>query len=82
MLDALKDIGRNRELRSLSKLGSFVLTVEVDVLHPTVVVRGGGLSNVLLEDDDVGVGNFYRVGGGEKRSNSLVDCLCAESRCR
>ena len=58
MLKTFKDIGRKRELRSLSKLGSLVLVVEVDVLHPAVVIRGSSLGDVLLEDDDVGTRNF------------------------
>lgn len=82
MLEALEDIGRDRELRPLSKLGSLVLAVEVDVLHPAVVVRGRSLGNVLLEDDDVRIRDLNRVCGGEQRGHSLVDCLCAEGRCR
>ena len=61
MLEALKDVGRNRELRSLSKLGSLSLAVEVDVLHPAVMVAGGSLGDVLLEDDDVGIGDFFGI---------------------
>jgi len=53
MLDALKDIGRDRELGSLSKLGPLGLALNVDVLHPAVMIRGGSLGNVLLEDDDI-----------------------------
>ena len=56
MLEALKDIGCNRELRSLSKLGSFGLAVEVDVLHPAVMIRGSSLGDVFLEDNNVRVG--------------------------
>ena len=61
MFETLENIGRNRELRSLSKLGSLVLVVGVDVLHPAVVVAGSSLRNVLLEDDNVGIGDLYRV---------------------
>lgn len=41
VLDALEDVGCNWELRSLSKLCSDVLALEVDVLHPAVVVGSG-----------------------------------------
>jgi hypothetical protein len=58
MLETLKDIGRNGKLRSLSKLGSFVRVVEVDVLHPAVMIRGSSLGNVFLEDDDIGIGHL------------------------
>ena len=58
MLDPFKNIGGEGELRPLSKLGSLVLVVEVDVLHPAVVIRGSSLGDVLLEDDDVGIRNF------------------------
>lgn len=61
MLEALKDIGCNRELRSLSKLGSLSLAVEVDVLHPAVMIRGSSLGDMFLEDNDVGVGHFNGI---------------------
>ena len=61
MLDALKDIGGNRELRSLSKLASLSLAVEVDVLHPAVMIRGSSFGNVFLEDDNVRVGDFNGI---------------------
>jgi len=41
VLDALEYIGCNWELRSLSELCSNVLALEVDVLHPAVVVGSG-----------------------------------------
>ena len=65
MLEALKDVGRDRELRSLSKLGSLGLAVEVDVLHPAVMITGSSLGNVFLEDNDVGVGHFNGIRGGD-----------------
>lgn len=61
VLDALEDIGCNWELPTFSELSSDVLALEVDVLHPAVVIGGSGLSDVLLEDDDVGIGDFDRV---------------------
>ncbi len=82
VLETLEDIGGHRELGTLSELRSLTLNLSVDILHPGVVVRGGCLGDVLLEDDNVGVGNFNRVGRGEQRSNSLVNGLGVEGRCR
>lgn len=79
---ALEDIAGDRELRPLSELGSLGLTVEVDVLHPAMVVAGGCLGNMFLEDDDVGVGNLYRIRGRKERSETFVDGLGAEGWCR
>lgn len=62
VLDALEDISRERELPSFSEFSSDILALEVDVLHPAVVVGGSSLSDVLLEDDDVGIGDFDGVG--------------------
>ena len=61
MLDPFKNIGGEGELRPLSKLGSLVLVVEVDVLHPAVMIRGSSLGDVFLEDNDVGVGHFNGI---------------------
>jgi hypothetical protein len=61
MLEALEDVGCDGELRSLPKLGSLILAVEVDVLHPAVVIRGSSLADVLLEHYDVGIRNFNGI---------------------
>jgi len=82
VLETLEDIGRDRELGTLSELSSLNLNLGMDILHPGVVISGGCLRDVLLEDDDVGVGNFNRVGRGEQRSNALVDGLGVQGRCR
>lgn len=61
---ALEDIvGNHRELGTLPKLGPGILALEVDVLHPAVVVVGRVRGDVLLEDDNVGVGHGLGVGG-------------------
>lgn len=51
VLHSLKDGLSERELRSFSELGSFILAVQMNVLHPAVVVRGGCLGDMLLEYD-------------------------------
>lgn len=55
VLHALKDIGRDWELGALSELCSLNLTLQVDVLHPAVVVGSRCLGDMLLENNDVGV---------------------------
>ena len=82
VLDALKYIACNGKLPTFSELSSAILTLEVDVLHPTVVDRSSSLRNVLLEDDDVGVWDLYGVRRGEKRSSTFVDGFGAECGCR
>jgi hypothetical protein len=61
MFQALEDVVGDRELRSLSELCSLGLALEMDVLHPAVMVAGGSLGDVLLEDDDVGIGDFFGI---------------------
>ena len=82
VLETLEDIGGDWELRAFSELSSNVLALAVDVLHPAVVVRSRFLRDVLLEDDNVGIGDGLCVGGGEDGSCSLVDGLGAEGWCR
>lgn len=57
VFEALEDIAGDRELRTLSELSPLCLALEVDVLHPCVMVGGRLVGDVLLEDDDVGVGD-------------------------
>jgi len=80
MFETLKDIFCDGELRALSKLCSHILFRGVDALHPAMVVGGSCLSHMLLENDDVGVGDLDRVGGREDGSDALVDGLGAEGR--
>jgi hypothetical protein len=82
MLETLEDIGGDWELRAFPELRSLNLSGSVDVLHPAVMVRGRGLADVLLEDDDVGIWDFDRVRRGEERSNSLVNGLGVGRGCR
>lgn len=78
MLDPLEDIVCQRELGTLPQLGSDVLALEVNVLHPAVMVLSRARSDVLLEDDDVGIGNGLRIGGRKERSSTFMDRLGAE----
>lgn len=58
MFKTLEDVVGDRELRALSKLCSHVLALDMGTLHPAVVVRGSSLGDMLLEDDDIGIGDF------------------------
>lgn len=78
VFETLEDIACDGELRALSKLCSDALAGCMGTLHPVVVAGSGSLSDMLLEDDNVGIGDFDRVGGGEERSNALVNSLGAE----
>jgi len=49
------------ELGALPQLRPLVLELQVDVLHPALVSGSGFRGDMLLEHDDVGVGNFLRV---------------------
>lgn len=53
VLQTLEDVGGDRKLSPLSELCSLDLALSVDVLHPAVVMGGGSLIDVLLEDHDI-----------------------------
>lgn len=54
MLEPLEDvIGNHGELATLPQLGPDILALEVDVLHPAVMVVGYSRGDVLFEHDDV-----------------------------
>ena len=83
MLEALEDVvGDHGELITLPQLGPDILALEVDVLHPAVMVVGCSGGDMLLEHDDVRVRYCLCVGGREERSNALMDGLSAEGRGR
>lgn len=81
VLDALEDVGCERELRSLSELSSPVLALEVDVLHPALMTRRCFIGNVLLEDDDIRIRYFDGIRRRENGSSVAVDSFSIESRC-
>ena len=79
MLEALEDVvGDHGELATLPQLVPDVLALEVDVLHPAMVVVGRRRGDVLLEHDNVRVRHRLCVGGREERSDALMDGLGAE----
>jgi hypothetical protein len=80
VLQSSENIIQERKLAALPQLCHLELSCIVDILHPAVVVLGAAGGNVLLELDDVLVGNDLRVLRGVKRSSITVDALVAEGR--
>lgn len=68
MLETLEDIAGHWELGALSELSPLCLALEVDVLHPGVMIGSRLVRDVLLEDDNVGVGNGHSIGRGDDGS--------------
>jgi hypothetical protein len=73
VLEALEDIGGERELGPLAQLHAFALALGVDVLDPAVVVLGIGMLDVLLEDDHVRVGHLLGLCRRENGRGIFVD---------
>lgn len=67
------------EERPLLQLSPLALRV-MDVLHPAVVSRSELGSDVLLENDDVGVGNLLRVGGRQDGGSFIMDGVNEDGR--
>ena len=69
--------------RPLLQLGAGELRV-VDVLHPHVMSRGGIILDMLLENDDIRVGNLLSICSRENRGCFIVDGANADGvgRCQ
>lgn len=80
VLETLKEIVCNGELRTLAELGPLVLAGSVDVLDPGVVGGRVGVLDVLLEDDNVRVWNLLGVDRGDDGSCVIVDGAGVEDR--
>ena len=52
----------NGEVTALPKLNALLLTITVELLDPGLVIRSARVAHMLLELDDVGVGNLLSVG--------------------
>ena len=64
--------------RSLSELQALSLALVVDVLNPHVVVASSLLVDMVLELDDVRVGNGLSIDGAEDGSGLVVNGSDAE----
>ena len=76
--ETFKDIACDGELGALSQLGSLSFTLSMDILYPAVMIGCSLFSYVLLEDDDVRVGNLDSVRSREDWSGLAVDSLGIE----
>jgi len=75
VLQAAEDIADQRHLAALLEVGALRLPGGVDVLDPGVVRRDRGLADMLLELDDVRVGDHLGVGRREDGGGVAVDGL-------
>ena len=75
VLQAAEDIANQGHLAALLKVGALRLPGGVDLLDPGVVRRDGGLADMLLELDDVRVGDHLGVGRRENGGGVAVDGL-------
>lgn len=79
VLQTIEDLLAERELAALSQLLLAGLLVgRVDRVEPDMVVSGVLICHMLLELDDVAVGNDLSVGRRQERSGISVNSLCAE----
>lgn len=81
MLETVKDSLEERLLRSLAKLELGARGLLVDVLNPVVVSGGIVVVDVILEGDQVGVGDGVSINRGDERSGIVVDALVAQGVC-
>lgn len=82
VLKATKDLTNDIIDTSLAKLEVLVVSIGalVDGLDPAVVASGGSVINVVLELDDVGVGDVIRIDSAQDGSGVAVDSFSAERR--
>lgn len=73
VLETVEDIIKHWRLRPLLQLRLGLLSVEVEVLDPVVMLGGQVCGDVLLELDHVAVGDLLCVGGGHDGSCIAVD---------
>lgn len=78
VLHALEDIIDNGDLAALSQLKALLLAIAVDVLDPSLVLRGRTVINVVLELDDVRVRDGISINGAQDGGGPLMDSANAE----
>lgn len=79
VLQTIKDLGGEGRLATLPQLKLTGLLVGgVDAVEPDMVLRGMLIIDMLLELDDVTVGNGLCVGRGQEGSSIRVNGLGAE----
>ena len=80
VLHALKDGVDDGHLGALSQLHLAGLHRRVQILDPAMVFGSERLVDVILEDDNVRVGDLLRVDRREERRVLAVDALVAKAR--
>lgn len=78
VLHAREDVIGGGAEATLAQLQTLLLAIVVHVLDPGVVVGGGRIIDVVLELDDVGVGDGVGLDGAQDGRGTIVDGLDAE----
>jgi hypothetical protein len=78
VLHAREDVIGGGAEATLAQLQTLLLAIVVHVLDPGVVVGGGRVIDVVLELDDVGVGDGVGLDGAQDGRGTIVDSLDAE----
>ena len=73
VLQTVKDVVGAEDVASLAELKALLLDVGVDALDPVVVLGGIRLIDVVLELDDVGIGDGVGLDGAQHGGRVLVD---------
>lgn len=80
MLHTGEELSDIRELAALAKLKPLLLALIVNVLNPAVVMGHSVVIDMILELDDVGVGDGISLNGGEYRGRKVVNGLDTKRR--
>lgn len=76
VLHASKDLSKAVRA-TLAQLKVLLVTI-MNLLNPLVMVRGSRVVDVVLELDDVCIGDMVGIDGAQNRSRIAMDCFCAE----
>lgn len=63
VLEAVEHVTNERDLSTLSELVTSGFGTRVQLLNPRVVGSGAAMTDVVLEDNDVGVWDLVGIGG-------------------
>lgn len=80
MLQTVKHVVDQRHLAALLQVLASVLAGGVDVLDPSMMGRSRAVIDVLLELDDIRVGNNLGIRRGENRGMFAIDGFSPQAR--